>query len=43
MSSKLKVEASVPRPRDLLQRASFETLWSGFRGDDRVVWSQRPS
>ena len=30
-----------PSPRDLLHLASFETIWSGRRGDDHVVWSQR--
>ena len=32
---------ATPLPRDLLQKASFETIWSGRRGEDRVVWSQR--
>jgi diaminohydroxyphosphoribosylaminopyrimidine deaminase/5-amino-6-(5-phosphoribosylamino)uracil reductase len=30
-----------PRPRDLLRSASFETIWSGTRENDCVVWSQR--
>jgi diaminohydroxyphosphoribosylaminopyrimidine deaminase/5-amino-6-(5-phosphoribosylamino)uracil reductase len=30
-----------PRPRDLLRNASFETIWSGTRENDCVVWSQR--
>ncbi|MDG2022029.1 MAG: bifunctional diaminohydroxyphosphoribosylaminopyrimidine deaminase/5-amino-6-(5-phosphoribosylamino)uracil reductase RibD [Phycisphaerales bacterium] len=37
----VEAKPAAPRPRDLLQLASFETIWSGLRGDDRVVWSQR--
>lgn len=30
-----------PRPRDLLEAADFETVWSGRRGPDTARWSQR--
>lgn len=30
-----------PRPRDLLEAAGFETIWSGHRGPDEARWSQR--
>lgn len=37
----VKGAPTSPSPRDLLHLASFETIWSGRRGDDHVVWSQR--